>query len=152
MRPLKSKTQTAARASVTPARNHRQAVEFLLAVFAERTTPQCDELGVPVQATPLETCRRWFDDVYLPSSRYFDAVKGEIDITELQQFSSQFSEDEFLQLERFHRFLELRLDLLQKTGTAPEAWKGSPAWKYIAQNAKNTLELLQGGFCGGREY
>ena len=60
----------------------------------------------------FELCRLWFDQVYAPSLRYMDGLKGDGDPRASESFTDAFSDEEFSWLERFHRFLELRVDRL----------------------------------------
>lgn len=90
-------------------------------------------------AVAVELCRLWFDEIYIPSERYFESEKGELSEKAVQEFNAAFDADELEAMARFHRFLEVRLEMVseQKAELAD-----SPQWRSIIRDARETLDLL----------
>lgn len=91
----------------------------------------------------IELCKLWFDDIYVPSKSYFDALKGDYWDVHAENFISCFSEDELELLARFHRFFELRIEILRKEDDTLKTIADSTHWKHIVKDAKNTLALFR---------
>lgn len=80
-------------------------------------------------------CRLWFDDVYIPSNRYMDGLKGDQNPSKVAAFLEHFTDDEVASMERFHAFLDLRLDMVSNaTGET---------WKNIVRDAQYLVEDLE---------
>ena len=92
----------------------------------------------------FELCRMWFDLIYKPGHRYMEGFKGDRDQEEALDFESAFTEDEFAYLERFNRFLELRVDRLDQDEWADGRFPDSDTWHAIIRDADNLLELIEG--------
>src|SRR5690606_29645357 len=86
----------------------RRRVTAFLALLS--SAPAHERLTTKMEPEQLafELLRIWFDDVYLPSARYVDGLKGDYSATAADVFRSAFSDEECADLERFHRFVELR--------------------------------------------
>ena len=125
-------------------RDFRNEVLALLQLIARFDRQEGADLGVPLEYVPAELCRFWFDDVYVPSENYFDAPKGDISAKAVADFEANFSEDDLLALARFHRFLELRLEMLPEVEDRLKSLYQSDLWIDIMKDARNTLELLEG--------
>jgi len=96
------------------------------------------------EKTAFELCRMWFDLIFKPGHRYMDGFKGDRDQQEALDFESAFTEDEFGYLERFNRFLELRVDRLDQDEWAEGRFPDSDTWHAIIKDADNLLELIEG--------
>lgn len=88
-------------------------------------------------------CKRWLE-LYAPGLRYIDGLKGDRDTVASDVFRSAFTDEENAYLERFSRFVELRVemtpeDLLVRRELNLDRWAG------IARDARNTLELIDPG-------
>jgi len=66
----------------------------------------------PRERIAFELLRVWMDRVYTPSTRYMEGYKGDHDQDLVQRFIDAFDDDEYSYIERFHRFVEIRLDRL----------------------------------------
>ena len=86
----------------------------------------------------------WFDAIYNPGHRYMDGYKGDRDEEAALEFESAFTEDEFEYLERFNRFLELRIDRLSTKDRENGRFPNSDTWRGIMRDADNLLELIEG--------
>lgn len=92
----------------------------------------------------FELCRMWFDAIYKPGHRYMDGYKGDRSEPEALDFESAFTQDEFEYLERFNRFLELRIDRLSPAERTQGLFPDSDTWHAIMRDADNLLELIEG--------
>lgn len=96
------------------------------------------------EKTAFDLCRMWFDLIYKPGHRYMEGFKGDRDESEALDFESAFTADEFEYLERFNRFLELRVDRLDSEEWAEGRFPDSDTWHAIIQDADNLLALIDG--------
>ena len=120
-------------------RDYRLEVMTALRSFAALTsTPSSSSLAAAF--LPEELCRLWFDEVYLASERYFDSAKGDVNQSLVAHFLQQFSAEECRALERFHRSLEIRLELVEKHG---QQLAESELWRNICRDAGNTLYFFE---------
>ncbi len=77
----------------------------------------------------------WFEEIYTPSLRYLDSYKGDSEDKKIALFESEFSQDELQALERFHRFFELRLEMLRDpTRLKTLKWE-SAFWNHLSKDA-----------------
>ncbi|NNF03926.1 MAG: hypothetical protein HKN17_05630 [Rhodothermales bacterium] len=90
----------------------------------------------------FDLIRFWFDVVWAPGLRYMDGFKGDRDPAREAAFRETFSDEEFLWLERFNRFLELRVDRLHDDERTQERFPAGDTWTAIVRDAANLLELL----------
>ncbi|MCZ6757390.1 MAG: hypothetical protein O7C39_03815 [Bacteroidetes bacterium] len=97
---------------------------------------------MPPQNIAFALCRLWFDHIFTPSMRYLDGWKGDSDPVATAEFIAAFTEEEYGWLERFHRFLELRIDRLSKTQMKEGVFPINDTWKGITRDAGNLLDLL----------
>jgi len=97
---------------------------------------------VPAERIAYALCRYWMDVVFEPGLRYVDGFKGDRDPKALDRFEAAFNEDEWEYLERFHRFVELRLDRLGPQDHADGQYPVDDSWHGITRDARNTAELL----------
>ena len=123
-------------------RDFREEVLAFLALLSSSEIQNRELQRIAPEERPGELCRLWFDEVYVPSHCYRDSIKGDASEEAVAQFWSVFSADEKLQLERFHQFITLRVEMLPNGPHRFVALHESPAWRNISQDAKNTFELL----------
>lgn len=125
----------------TPVRHRDIRAEIIafLQLLSESERHRDLDLGVAADDVPTELCRYWFDELYTPSRRYLDEVKGDFSPTDASAFNSLFNDSELEALSRFHHFLELRLSMLD---SSEHRLAGSDLWASIVRDAQNTLYLL----------
>jgi hypothetical protein len=87
-------------------------------------------------------CQMWFDEVYTPGTRYMKGIKGDRDSEASEAFLEHFDEDEVRWLERFNRFLELRIDRLADMDAG--VIQPGERWDSIVRDAGYLVELLGG--------
>ncbi len=97
---------------------------------------------MPIDELAFELCRVWFDDIYAPGSRYIDGLKGNYSTAEAEKFWESFTKEERAALERFHRFFELRLEMLPKKARAREIFPQNDLWDSTTRDAGHVLEAL----------
>ena len=106
--------------------------------------------GLSEAAAGFQLCRFWFESVYEPGLWTVDGLRGDRDKERIEAFWRAFDEEERSYLERFNRFVELRLEMtpeeLGKKGEVdPDRWAG------IVRDARNTLELIEPNFSATRK-
>lgn len=105
--------------------------------------------GLSPERLSFLLCRMWFDEVYVPGRRYLDGLKGDFDPVAAERVLALFDEDEQRWLERFNRFLELRVAAL---GTGPLNQGIFPVgerWESVIRDAGYLVELLGGNLRSG---
>lgn len=95
-----------------------------------------------IEHTAFDMIRFWFDEIWAPGLRYMDGFKGDRDPALERAFREVFSGEEYLWLERFNRFLELRVDRLSERERREERFPAGDTWRAIVRDAHNLLELL----------
>lgn len=98
--------------------------------------------GVAGERAAFDLVRFWFDEVWAPGLRYMDGYKGDRDPALEAAFREAFADEEYLWLERFNRFLELRVDRLSDDERREERFPAGDTWHAIVRDARNLLELL----------
>ncbi|MBO6573902.1 MAG: hypothetical protein JJ896_00675 [Rhodothermales bacterium] len=89
-------------------------------------------------------CETWFDIVYQPGTRYMDGLKGDHDPESAEAFLAHFGEDERRWLERFNRFLELRVDRLTAGQRENRVFPPGERWTNVMRDAGHMVDLLGG--------
>jgi hypothetical protein len=97
---------------------------------------------VPGEIIAYAVCQYWFDHVFEPGIRYIQGLKGDRDSEAAARFEAAFDEEEWVHVERFHRFLELRIDRLGDDAHLRRAYPLDDSWNGIVRDAGNTVELL----------
>jgi hypothetical protein len=92
----------------------------------------------------FQMCRTWFDEVYVPGTRYMHGIKGDRDPERAETFAGAFSEDENRWLERFNRFLELRVDRNGSSAREEGMFPAGEPWRAVIKDAGYLVELLGG--------
>jgi len=98
---------------------------------------------MPPEQIAYELLRYWLDDVYSPGLRYMEGYKGDRSPTEVALFEESFTEEEFAWLERFNRFLELRIDRLRPAEREEEQFPIKDTWNGIVRDAGNLIALME---------
>lgn len=121
----------------------RERVTLFLAVIAsEPCRDACHELLPPDHFSFL-WCRLWFNEIYLPGPRYLDGLKGDRSEEAVARFWTSFTSVEKEALERFHRFLELRIEMLPGNLVEDESFPQTDAWDHVVRHAGYALEELE---------
>lgn len=123
---------------------HRDRVLLFLKLFSstaaiERLVNAADEDGETVAD---RLCTLWIDELYVPGLRYTDGLKGDRSNDQVRDFQSQFSSSEITLLEQFHRFLELRLEMLPKRRSEETVFPRGEFWQSIMSHARRILEEI----------
>ncbi len=122
----------------------RERVLDALALLRSANILSSIDPSLPPERVAFELCRMWFDAIYTPGHRYMEGYKGDRDEDAALDFESAFTEDEFEYLERFNRFLELRIDRLSSKDRENGRFPSSDTWRGIMRDADNLLELIEG--------
>lgn len=128
--------------------NHSQSIrdrviDFLLFLSSEECLSACRQSLVPWEKLAYELARIWFNEIYSPGIHYIGSLKGDFSPQEAQEFQENFSEDELASLERFHRFFELRMDMLPESARRAEIFPENDAWRNIMRHARYLAEELE---------
>ena len=128
-----------------PAPDHRRRMTTLLGLLASEEAQEtlAQRLGRPRLAYELACA--WFDDVYVPSERYMDGLKGDLSSDAAETFRDAFDPVEAAAMERFHRFFELRIDMLPDPSLASRRIPIDDRWRSLMKDAGYLLEDLGGG-------
>lgn len=125
-----------------PQNIRERVIDFLLFLSSEEHLRACRRL-MPPELLAFELSRLWFNEIYAPGARYLESLKGDFSPEKARQFQECFSEEEFAALERFHRFFELRIDMLPETARQKGIFPESDAWRNIMRHAGYLAEELE---------
>jgi len=94
---------------------HRaRVIGFLAFLSGHAGVPSRENNSIVRNDLPQVLSGLWFDEIFLPSRRYLDCLKGDQAESASAAFWSEFSQPERNALERFHRFFELRLEMMER--------------------------------------
>lgn len=127
--------------TTSPANARERVVAFLAFLTSDACRAACRPF-IAAEALAFELCRLWLDAIYLPSERYMDGLKGDQSTEALEQFMACFSGDERAALERFHRFLDLRLRMLPPEARRRRIFPQNDAWRNLVKDAGYLLDDL----------
>ncbi|RMI09756.1 MAG: hypothetical protein D6681_06765 [Calditrichaeota bacterium] len=119
-----------------------QVILFLILLTSER----CQALLHPFlspERTAYELLRLWFDDIYAPGTRYMETLKGDFSEAAVARFEEAFDVEELVSLERFHHFLELRLEMLPEQERRKRVFPLTDSWRHIQKDARYLLQELE---------
>ncbi len=105
--------------------------------------------GLSRERMGFELCRLWFEDVYTPALWTVDGLKGDRHATRVDKFWKAFGDEEREYLERFNRFVELRLEMTAEQLRRQRSIDAD-RWDGVIRDARNTLDLIEPGFDVGR--
>lgn len=130
--------------NISKPHDFRERVATYLALLASEAAQDALGRRVDRERLAFELCRIWFDDIYVPSPRYFEGLKGDYSEDAAGRFRADFSREELAELERFTRFLELRMEMLSG-GTARSLGRVSntDAWQSLMRHAWYLLDDLE---------
>lgn len=121
------------------------ARERVILALAFLTSEECQAACcavLPAEKLAYAWCRLWFDEIYIPSTRYLDGIKGDQSEEAVRRFRSCFTAEERAALERFHRFLELRIDMLPDAARRHAVFPQRDAWDHVIRHAAYVLDDL----------
>lgn len=119
-----------------------RVVLFLLFLTSEKCV-EALKRRIPADRVVFEFCRLWFDEIYTPSARYMDGLKGDVSRERVAAFAQHFDEDELAALERFNAFLDLRIDMLSDAQRASRTFPENDMWRNIVRDAGYLVEDLE---------
>lgn len=129
--------------SLEKAPDHRRRVATLLTLLASEDNQRVLARRTGRERLAFELARAWFDDVYVPSSRYLGGLKGDYAPEAAELFRDAFDPVELAAMERFHRFFELRMDMIPG-GLLEERVPVDERWRSLMRDAGYLLEDLGG--------
>lgn len=128
---------------VSKGSNYRERVATYLTLVASDAAREALGRWIDADRLAFELCRIWFDDIYVPSRSYFDALKGDFSEEAAEAFRSFFTDEEMAGLERFSRFLELRMAMLSSAARSSRRMPDNDAWQGLVRHAFYVLDDLE---------
>ena len=122
--------------------NHRERVLVYLNLLSEPASSDRFKQSTDREAAAIELCRLWIEDIYIPGLRNLDGLKSDRSEAAVVGFNAQFTARERELLFQFHRFLELRLEMLPKRLAAERAFPDGGFWQNIFRHARNLLDEI----------
>lgn len=119
----------------------QQVIFYLLFLTTEECLQVCGRI-VPAEKLAFELCRVWFDEIYFPGTRYLKAIKGDFSTAKAALFEEAFAIEELIELERFHRFFELRIEMLPDKAKCFAAFPANDLWRNLVRHASYVLEEI----------
>ena len=132
--------------SQTKEKNKQAARERVLVFLSFFTSPESQRAfapTVPEEHLAYELCNIWFDSVFVSGMRYLDGIKGDRSEAASNAFRAAFNDEEWKFLERFHRFLELRIDMMPGARKKERTIPNNNLWESIVRDANYLFELLE---------
>lgn len=120
--------------------DHRRRVLLFLKVFSTRQGMDRLVSGRDPDVVADRLCSLWIDELYVPGIRYRDGLKGDRYASRVAAFEAQFSAKELDLLAQFHRFLELRLEMLPKRLPDERRFPQGAFWESIMRHAARIIE------------
>ncbi len=118
-----------------------RVVDFLL-LFSSEKCRKALAMTMPAERVAYELARIWFEQIYTPSIRYLDSLKGDFSEQAVVEFEEAFDVEELITMERFHRFFELRFDMIASRVKASGEFPQTESWQNIIKDAGYLLEEL----------
>lgn len=115
----------------------------LLALLSSEEAQQRLAAGVTRERVAFELSRAWFDIVYLPGGQYLGGLKGDFSAEAAETFRDSFDPVEIRALERFHRFFELRVEMVGTEAIAERRIPIDERWRGIMKDAGYLLQDLE---------
>ena len=124
--------------------DHRQRIATLLGLLTSEEAQETLSQHLERPRLAYELACAWFDDVYVPSERYMDGLKGDLAPEAAETFKDAFDPVELAAMERFHRFFELRIDMLPDAMIASRCIPMDDRWRSLMKDAGYLLEDIGG--------
>ena len=118
-----------------------RVIDFLL-LFSSEKCRMALAMTMPAERVAYELAKIWFEQIYTPSIRYLDSLKGDYSEQAVAEFEEAFDVEELITMERFHRFFELRFDMAAARVTASGEFPQTESWQNIIKDAGYLLEEL----------
>ena len=122
--------------------DRKRVLLFLALMSSEEAQEACAE-GVDRERLAFELCRVWIEEIFVPGWTRLDGIKGDRDARAADRFWAAFDGEERKALERFHRFVELRVDMLAEEDRRNRRFPQNDRWENLMRDASNTLEALE---------
>ena len=122
--------------------DHRPRVLFFLKLFSSTEAIERFVGSAEPEEIADRLCSLWIDELFVPGLRYRDGLKGDRSSSLVREFESQFSRREIALLEQFHRFLELRLEMLPKRRAEETTFPRGDFWQSIIAHAGRVLKEI----------
>ncbi len=129
---------------LAPSPDHRRRVATLLGLLTSEEAQETMSQRLGRSRLAYELACAWFDDVYVPSERYMDGLKGDMAPEAAETFRDAFDPVELAAMERFHRFFELRIDMLPDAMIASRCIPMDDRWRSLMKDAGYLLEDIGG--------
>ena len=129
----------------------REGVIFFLMFLTNEKVQQVFHRYKAPEKLAYEMLQTWFEEIYVPSERYLDSLKGDLSKENVETFEDNFDVEELVSMERFHRCLELRYDMLPDKYKAAQSMPLNTAWKNIVKDGWYLLEELEPDIAKRRE-
>ena len=120
----------------------RQAVLLYLNLLANPASSDRFRKAENPEHAAILLCRLWIEDIYVPGIRNLDGLKSDRSPVSVEAFESSFSSRELELLYQFHRFMELRLEMLPKRVPRERSFPDGDFWQNIFRHAGNLLEEI----------
>ncbi len=121
----------------------RERVLVFLSFFISSESQRAFLPEVPAETLAYELCNIWFDRVFVAGKRYLDGIRGDWDEEEANVFRNAFDDEQWKYLERFHRFLELRVDMMPDLQKEKRQIPNNNLWESVVRDAGYLFELLE---------
>lgn len=126
----------------TPEEIRERVILFLLFLTSDKCLDLAAEIFPRDQLLP-EICRVWFDEIYTPGITYLNrSLKGDLKPENVARFEEAFDAEALIELERFHHFFELRVEILRKSSPDLRHLTRSSMWEDIRRHAGYVLQAL----------
>lgn len=125
-----------------PQNIRERVIDFLLFLSSEEHWLASRRLIAP-ELLAFELSRLWFNEIYAPGRCYLESLKGDFSQEKAQEFRNYFSDEEMESLERFHRFFELRIEMLPEAARQQGIFPESDAWRNVMRHAAYLAEELE---------
>lgn len=120
-----------------------QVVLFLLFITSDECLTAYEN-QIPKEKFTFEMSRIWFDEIYSPGMTYLvDGLKGSYNEKDAKEFENCFTEEEFKSLERFHRFFELRVDMVSDEAKKEGMIPLNDLWRNLKKHASYLIAELE---------
>ena len=130
--------------NVSKQHDYRERVASYLTLVASEAAQAALGCCLDRDRLAFELCRIWFDDVYVPSRRYFEGLKGDYSEEAAGRFRAEFSREELSELERFTTFLELRMEMLSgDKARSSGRMSNTDEWQSLMRHASYLLDDLE---------
>ncbi|HEY5564714.1 MAG TPA: hypothetical protein VIL33_03925 [Rhodothermia bacterium] len=122
--------------------DHRQRVLLFLKLLSSTEAIERFVGSAEPDEIADRLCSLWIDELFVPGLRYRDGLEGDRRASSVRDFEAQFSTSEIALLEQFHRFLELRLEMLPKRRSEETTFPRGDFWQSIIAHAGRVLEEI----------